>query len=454
MPHNNNKSRHVSDRKRNGHTIISEEPVTHVTKDAFNSYTNIKVPSIIYITTMSNSPQKKRARTLSEDDDTVNTTCSVTENTDEPGKKRARTNTSDDNHDKMPAWAQQFMSSIGNQISNLTNEVSSLTNQVSSLETLVSADRSSSKPYYDKFFNRLRVQQYKEPVTSEPTHSVMKIEDGGGNWKCVAVTSAHLLNGSYKKAPGTDYLFVKLPRHIYEAGIESLLLPERITNSVPNTSVAHADVMVIVLRGIPEIDGCRSAMEDLVVYPMDSVPYLLSWLKMDVVGRSRRDFVTGRSVARVEKNGNYHYEFIANSGEKGDSGTILYATTEDNKKQLVGIYKGTQHAEHSNSRGFITPAIGHRELTRNPVVSRVPTRIKVIYGGRVQRFRNTFNLEEGQCKLVYSVLESTEEREVFGTLIQVPPDMISSFTEPYNSLPLDDAIDDVIDDVSDTPIDE
>lgn len=138
-----------------------------------------------------------------------------------------------------------------------------------------------------------------------------------------------------------------------------------------------------------------------------------------------RDFVTGRSVVKAKES----YEFIASAGQAGDSGTLLFATDNEGKKDLVGIYKGSMKEKNMNDRGVVTPAIGWEGLEWKAVVKTFPEWIDLdcLKRQRKTYVSNRFKVianGNGTCKLI----DQNLDKNLYGKIIHVPEDMNSAFT--------------------------
>lgn len=267
--------------------------------------------------------------------------------------------------------------------------------------------------------------------------SFMKIKDHDGAEKCVIVTSAHLLS-KHRKPDNESELFVPLPQYHKDVHVEKVLLPPRILDDQPNEDISHVDLMLVVLRALPQMKGETIQMSDLETYPEDLVPYNPAWETMQICGRSRRDFVTGRGLIKIKKEAGTHYEYMPKSGEKGNSGTLLYAIDEKLQKHFVGIYKGTTPG--SCRRGWITPALGWKDLEVSYVkLNNVNKKIKVIAKRKVNGTEAP-TIKEVTLTLLHTPNNANQTcvvrngcKEIFGTIIDVPSTMNCKFTDRDHS---------------------
>ena len=162
----------------------------------------------------------------------------------------------------------------------------------------------------------------------------------------------------------------------------------------------------------------------------------------------------GRSVAKLKTEFGTYYEFMLSPGDKGDSGTLLFAIDRQAGKHFVGVYNGT--TDGSSHRGCITPALGWKHLeARDVKVDNVDEKIKVIMK---QKANGTEAPTMEEVILSYTpnnanrtCVVKTGRKEIFGTIIDVPPTMNSKFTdrdhshdseeEPYNDFYHDESFD-------------
>lgn len=110
-------------------------------------------------------------------------------------------------------------------------------------------------PYRDQFFEKCWVKINK----LNETWSLMKIYKGDVE-KCVGVTSAHVVD-RFRKGDNSDHYFIQLPEPFYEAGVEAVLLHNRIMNNEVNNHIAGVDLVVVVLKKCPvfEDDSPRTS---------------------------------------------------------------------------------------------------------------------------------------------------------------------------------------------------
>jgi len=288
-------------------------------------------------------------------------------------------------------------------------------------------------PQRDRFFDKLYVEQFAE--TGSFTMSFMKMIDQDGTEKCVGVTSAHLLS-KYRKPDNECELFVPLPQCLKNVKVEKVLLHPRILDDQENKKVGHADLMLVVLEGLPQIKNNQCDMKSLEVYPEESIPYNPAWMVMNISGRSQRDFVEGRSVAKLETEFGTYYEFMLSPGDKGDSGTLLFAIDRQAGKHFVGVYNGP--TDGSRHRGCITPALGWKHLVARDVkVDNVDEKIKVIMkrkaNGTEAPTMEEVTLSYTPNNANRTCVVETGHKEIFGTIIDVPPTMNSKFTDRDHS---------------------
>jgi len=418
------RNNHGRNRGREGNTIISRqsETLNHFSSQANNSdghHEVFNVPSTIFIPS---NAMTRPFKTRKINDERVDAS--------EPRKPAAKQGKSSNvvaesssisqmseagAENIPPDWAKGLFALI----SDLGTQIKELSDRLDHVQAQAQIDRQSSNPHTDPHFHKLHVQQYLEKGS---TWSLMKLKHNNGDL-CVGITSAHLL--ATLRNPKGQRLFLALPRAFYDVGVKNVLLHERILDDKENSNISSVDVMLVVLGGMPTIDGRISVMEQLEVYPDGSIEYNSAWGSMEVKGKSQRDFVTGQGVMKALKNDEVSYQFIATSGEEGDSGTLLYVTDELGNKTFVGIYKGSFHWTNKRSKGWITPVVGWRELEMLEVEKKVNnnTPLRVIYKGKEEKF--DYELQDnGACKLLIDDGANT----IYGTLVKVPENMISKFT--------------------------
>ena len=258
---------------------------------------------------------------------------------------------------------------IQNDIAEIKNAIKTLTVAVKELSSNLTRDRHITRPFTDPFYHKLHVQQY--PVLESgvaPTWSLMKIKEtinGEEIEKGIAISSAHHLKCLTKKED-SNLFFIALPEALYEVGVEAALFDDKYHPDLEYK--APVGVLIVILKQLPTINSRRVDLNKLEVYPASSIAYDESWRFMDVVGKSRRHFVIGRGVEKVDIPPGTYYDFTSFCREKGDSGTLMYVTTETDEKQLVGIYEGSKKSQDYNTRGYVTPALGWTELKKTDAV--------------------------------------------------------------------------------------
>ena len=161
----------------------------------------------------------------------------------------------------------------------------------------------------------------------EITWSLMKIKSD-----CVGVTSARVLD-KCRHVKGPSRLFVELPKSFCNVGVKSVILHRRLLDEQKKYGVSNVDLVVVVLEGLPTIDGRVPERDQLVSYPEKTISYEDSLRGRDIIGRSSLDFVTGRclmkhipSINQQETKGMPYFTFLTkNMSEKGDDGTLMFA---------------------------------------------------------------------------------------------------------------------------------
>jgi len=344
-----------------------------------------------------------------------------------------------------------------------------------SIEGTINKMHTSMYPHQDKFYSKLCVKQCKSVGLEDkraPTWSLMKIVDDNKDW-CVGITSAHLLS-RYCHAAGETKFFIELPYSFCKVGVKHVFLHKALLDATPNYDINSIDIMVVVLNGIPEIDGKKSQMKDLVPYPKDATSYDDSWQYKKVTGRSSLDFVSGVRVLQTECKIRKlpFFIFHEEESEKGDSGTLMFINQESDgvvdAKILVGVFKGTKCGKDRRNRGLITPAIGWSKLHRTtPMVQQkgqssknsptapqtgqtilVSVRSKELVSAQSEesvyetkyidteyKFSKTIGLGMGAYKLTSSNSNGNGKRQtsLYGTIIGVEREMNSQFRGGYEA---------------------
>ncbi len=290
-----------------------------------------------------------------------------------------------------------------------------------------------ARPNRDPFYRNLFVQQYDEKIAKScPTWTLMKIQKEETEY-CIGITSAHLIKRIQKLTDGNE-LFIEIPEALYDAGVKAVLLHKDILNNHLDgvNGSAHADIMIVVLAGLPKINGITPSWDDLKPYPETTVPYKEEWLDADAIGKSRRGFVIGRRVAQViaSKSNEPKYRCTMSSGEKGDSGTLLWSITDSDKRDLIGIYMGSRTSGEHNAEGTITPALGWKELEWKDALCVPKVSVKYMYRKKGDDAYTSEELDNmsyqsgneekmGRCHIKLK----KRNQEKFGTVIKVPTSM-------------------------------
>ena len=280
-------------------------------------------------------------------------------------------------------------------------------------------------PHDDDFFDIKLVEQSASILKRTSTWTLMQITDKDG-LKCIGVSSAHLINSNLRAvdSKGDNKLFIELPKSFCEAGVSAVMLHSRILDKNPNTNVNHCDLMIVVLKGVP--NGYKSEDLSLRPYPKTTIHYNADWRRKLILGRSSADFVKGRCVAVESSDQKIHYLFLPDAQEKGDSGTVLYADMGNGERELVGLYKGYKRVHGSKgsigNRGVITPAIGWSTLDKLDALTgtefSVKTRSEDVSASKVN---------DGSYKLNYG-----DAGIIYGTIIKVSKDANLAFTSSGN----------------------
>ncbi len=313
----------------------------------------------------------------------------------------------------------------------LTKRVEALTESVDALTKSQERTDRRLNPQEDPFFDIRLVEQSASCRKRTPTWTLMKITDDGFNYKCIGVSSAHLINWKFRsKAKDSIELFIELPKSFCEAGVSAVMLHPRILDEDPNDDIDHCDLMIVELKNVPMMDSKEVLKLD--EYPKTNIDYKGDWRRKLILGRSSLNFVKGECVAVESKDEKIHFEFVPDKCEKGDSGTVLYADMGNGLKEIVGLYRGYVSGKRSwGDRGIITPAIGWETLTKLDALMDTKFSMKMSLNGKENNVSaSKFNAEiGGTYELKYG---NGDAESLYGTIIKVSKNANLAFTSSGN----------------------